>query len=81
MLNLDSHMVLHATTGDLTGREKALLREHRWTISSIVIWEIGRLHELGRIEISLDHPLLAVAFDRLHVWDISKEVVPQYAPA
>ena len=75
MLNLDTHILLYAAAGKLSRREKALLAGARWCISSIVIWEIGRLHELGRIEISLDHPGLNALFERLHVVEISRHVI------
>ena len=55
MLNLDTHILLYALTDDLTRRERALLSNETWSISAIVLWEIAKLSELGRIEIDLDH--------------------------
>ncbi|MBI2527609.1 MAG: PIN domain-containing protein [Candidatus Rokubacteria bacterium] len=74
MLNLDTHILLHALTGDLTRRETALLEREPWSISGIVIWEIGKLAELGRIELDLDDADLARALARLHVWPITLDV-------
>ena len=51
MLNLDTHVLLYALTDDLTPRERALLSNEPWSISAIVLWEIAKLSELGRIEI------------------------------
>jgi len=56
MLNLDTHILLHALTDDLRPRERALLLNETWSISGIVLWEIAKLAELNRIEIDLDHP-------------------------
>jgi hypothetical protein len=53
MLNLDTHILLHAVAGRLTPRERAALREERWSISAIVLWEIAKLAQLGRIEVDL----------------------------
>jgi PIN domain nuclease of toxin-antitoxin system len=59
MLNLDTHILLHALTDELRPRERALLVNQTWSISAIVLWEIAKLSELNRIEIDLDHPELA----------------------
>ena len=59
MLNLDTHVLIYALTDDLTPRERDLLSNETWSISAIVLWEIAKLSELGRIELDLDHPELA----------------------
>jgi PIN domain nuclease of toxin-antitoxin system len=41
MLNLDTHILLYALTGDLTRREASLLSKDAWSISAIVLWEIS----------------------------------------
>ena len=74
MLNLDTHVLLHALGGELSARELALLERDTWSISAIVIWEIAKLAELGRIEIDLDDRALTRALSRLHVWPLSLEV-------
>lgn len=43
MLNLDTHLLLYALAGELTRRETTLLSREAWSISAIVIWEIGKL--------------------------------------
>src|SRR5574341_1144723 len=48
MLNLDTYILLYALTDDLTRRERALLSNETWSISAIVLWEIGKLAELAR---------------------------------
>jgi PIN domain nuclease of toxin-antitoxin system len=74
MLNLDTHIVLHALAGSLTRREEALLRRERWSISAIVLWEITKLAQLGRIELDLDDPELIRALSRIEVWPLGLEV-------
>jgi PIN domain nuclease of toxin-antitoxin system len=74
MLNLDTHILLFALLGLLTKPEKAVLNRHRWGISSIVLWEITKLHQKGRISLSLDHPLLQRALDSIQIWPLNREV-------
>jgi PIN domain nuclease of toxin-antitoxin system len=50
MLNLDTHVLIYALADDLTPRERSLLSNDTWSISAIVLWEIAKLSELGRIE-------------------------------
>jgi PIN domain nuclease of toxin-antitoxin system len=74
MLNLDTHVLLHALGGSLTPRERRLLPEDTWSISAIVLWEIAKLAQLGRIEIDLDDRELNRALARIHVWPLTLEV-------
>ena len=74
MLNLDTHILVHALAGELTRAEEALLRDDSWSVSAIVLWEIGKLSELGRIEIDLDDPALGRALARIHIWPLTLDV-------
>ena len=74
MLNLDTHILLIALLGTVTRREKAVLARHRWGISAIVLWEIAKLHQLGRITLGLESPLLSQALGGIEVWPLSREV-------
>lgn len=74
MLNLDTHILLYALTGDLTKREASLLSRDAWCISAIVLWEISKLSELGRIEIDLDYPELVRTLARIQTWPLTLEV-------
>jgi PIN domain nuclease of toxin-antitoxin system len=74
MLNLDTHILLYALDGGLTPREKRVLAGDRWGISSIVLWEITKLRQKGRIAVGLDSPLLVRALGRLQIWPLSREV-------
>jgi len=71
MLNLDTHILLRALTGELTRKENALLSRRTWSIASIALWEIAKLAELGRIEIDLEDPELNRILSRIHVWPIT----------
>ena len=75
MLNLDTHILIHAMTGEVTARERRILREARWGISAIVLWELARLAQLGRIELDLDDRELDRFLASVHVWPLSLEVV------
>jgi PIN domain nuclease of toxin-antitoxin system len=74
MLNLDTHILLHALTGDLTRREAALLSRDTWSISAIVLWEIAKLAQLGRVAVDLDDPELVRVLTRLHTWPLGLDV-------
>ena len=74
MLNLDTHILLHALAGELTPREVSLLRRDSWSISSIVLWEIAKLADLGRIDVDLDDPEFARTIGSLHTWPLSLDV-------
>lgn len=74
MLNLDTHVLLLAVAGEVTAAEARLLRGHRWSISAIVLWEIAKLAQLGRIELDLDDPEVARTLAAVHVWPITAEI-------
>jgi PIN domain nuclease of toxin-antitoxin system len=74
MLNLDTHVLLHALAGELTRGEATALAREAWSISAIVVWEIGKLAELGRIEVDLDDAELVRTLARIHVWPLTLDV-------
>lgn len=74
MLNLDTHIVLFAVRGELRPNEQALLTRNRWSISTIVLWELAKLRQLGRVEIDLKDREVAGLLNRLHVWSIDLAV-------
>ena len=49
MLNLDTHVLLHAIAGTSTPKERRLLVRDTWGISAIVLWEIAKLAQKRRI--------------------------------
>ncbi len=74
MLNLDTHILIFALTGDLTPKERKLLAENSWSISAIVLWEIAKLKELKRIEIDLDDASVVRTLSQIEIWPIDLEV-------
>lgn len=75
MLNLDTHILLHALHGHLDASEQRLLgADGDWGISVIVLWEIEKLYAKGRILHGLDYGPLALAIHRLEIWPITTEV-------
>jgi PIN domain nuclease of toxin-antitoxin system len=74
MLNLDTHVLLYALSGTLRPSEKPLLTAHQWSMSAIVLWEVAKLAQLGRIELDLDAPDVIRALARVHLWPITREV-------
>ena len=75
MLNLDTHILLHALTGDLKPTERTALSEDSWSISAIVLLELVMLTRLGRIEYDVDDPELSAVLSRIHVWPLDLPVV------
>ena len=71
MLNLDTHILVHALADELTRDERALLAREEWGISAIVLWEISKLVQLGRIEMDLDDPDIVRTLSKIHTWPLS----------
>jgi PIN domain nuclease of toxin-antitoxin system len=77
MLNLDTHILVHALTGELTPAETRILGAEPWGISAIVLWEIAKFRQLGRIELSLEDAEFSRIFARVHVWPLDLAVCRQ----
>jgi PIN domain nuclease of toxin-antitoxin system len=74
MLNLDTHMLIYALAGDLRPRERALLAGDSWGIASIVLWELAKLAQLGRVTIDLEDPQVEGTLSSLQIWPIDLAV-------
>ena len=77
MLNLDTHILIHALTGSLRSSERAALEGERWGISAIVLWELAWLQEHGRIELDFDSPEFQRVLSRVHIWPLDLKVCRQ----
>src|SRR6266545_2133433 len=55
MLNLDTHILIYLLSGALNPREQQLITQHPLAISDIVLWELAKLVQLGRISLELAH--------------------------
>ena len=74
MLNLDTHILVDALEGELRSAEQRLLASDRWGISAIVLWELAKLAQLGRIGLDLGEPRMQRALRQVHTWPLSIEV-------
>ncbi len=74
MLNLDTHLLLYAVTGALRPRESRWLAADRWSISAIVLWEVAKLAQLGRIAVDLDDADVVRVLSRVQVWPLTREI-------
>jgi len=45
-----------------------------WSVSAIVLWEIAKLAQLGRIEVDLDDPEVVRVLARIHIWPLTREI-------
>ena len=70
IVNLDTHVLLFALEDGLTAHERDVLSSNTWGISSIVLWEIDKLSQLGRIGSGLDEPKMRSALATVHIWPI-----------
>lgn len=74
MLNLDTHVVIHALRGSLTAKERQILSADTWSISAIVLWELAKLVQLGRIEMDLADPEVVRALSKFHTWPLTLKI-------
>jgi PIN domain nuclease of toxin-antitoxin system len=74
MINLDTHILLHALAGDLSAKEEKILSTNTWGISAIVLWEIAKLASLKRIELKLDSSEVVQALSKIHTWPLDLDV-------
>ena len=74
MINLDTHVLIHALGDEARPRERTLLQDNPWSISAIVLWELAKLIQLGRISLDLSDPAVDTVLSGIHVWPIDLEV-------
>jgi PIN domain nuclease of toxin-antitoxin system len=74
MLNLDTHILVFALAGKLKPSERGLLGANRWSVSAIVLWEVAKLAQLGRITVDLEDSEVVRALAAVHVWPITREI-------
>lgn len=77
MLNLDTHILLFALDGSLTAGERRLLAGDPWGVSAIVLWEVAKLAQLGRIGIDVGSAEFSRIFARVQVWPLDLAVCRQ----
>lgn len=74
MLNLDTHVLIHALADELTSAERKILSKNPWGISAIVLWEIEKLHSLKRIELDISDFDVKQVLQKLTIFPITIEV-------
>lgn len=74
MLNLDTHILIHALGGRLTEQERQILVADSWSISGIVLWEISKLVQLKRVEMDLEDPEIVRTLAKIHTWPLTFEI-------
>lgn len=74
MLNLDTHVLIHALGDGLNRREREILSADTWSISAIVLWELSKLVQLGRIEMDLRDAGVVRTLAKIHTWPLTLEV-------
>jgi len=74
MLNLDTHILIYLLNGSLNPREQQLVAQLPLAISDIVLWELAKLIQLGRISLNLNSPAFLNCLRRLTVIPISLEI-------
>ena len=74
MLTLDTHIVVALLSGELTERERELVTNDALAISDIVLWEIAKLVELGRLELDFEDVEFRMFLRNVTILPISVEV-------
>ena len=74
MLNLDTHIFVALLAGTLTADEEALVADQPLAISDIVLWEMAKLVQLGRLELDLESAAFLRCLDRIRVIPISARI-------
>ena len=74
MLNVDTHVLIDALRGDPRPRERRLLATEHWSVAAIVLWELAKLSQLGRISLDLSSPAVETALSSVHVWPLDLDV-------
>ena len=74
MINLDTHILVFALAGELRRPERKLLSENAWGISGIVLWELAKLIQLGRLRLDLGNRSVRSTLATVHTWPIDLEV-------
>ena len=77
MLNLDTHILLGLFFGELSQAEQSLIHGESLAISDIVLWEIAKLAQRGRIDVDFDDPIFVRAMRQVTVYPITVEIARQ----
>ena len=74
MLNLDTHILIYALSGDLSAKERRVLEGSTWGISGVVLWELTKLSQLDRIEIDINSRKIKKVLSEIPLFPIDLQV-------
>lgn len=74
MLNIDTHILVFLLQGELTEREHDLIATEQLAISDIVLWELAKLIQLGRISLDLNDPAFQTCLNSMVIFPISRDI-------
>ena len=74
MLNLDTHILVFLLSGDLSDRELRLVQGEQLVVSDIVLWELAKMIQLGRLDMDLDVPEFRECLRSLTIVPINLEI-------
>lgn len=74
MLNLDTHILISILNDDLSPREHELVVKNELTISDVVLWELAKLVELGRLDMDLDGAEFRQCLRQVSILPITLEI-------
>lgn len=77
MVNLDTHVLVFALAGAILPKERRILTNNTWSISAIVLWELAKLVQLGRINLDLNDAEVVRTLSGLHVWPLDLDTCLQ----
>lgn len=74
MLNLDTHIFVAALAGELTPREQVLVTNERLAVSDVVLWELAKLVQLGRLVLDMDSSAFRRSLRHLTIFPITTQI-------
>jgi len=74
MLNLDTHILVGLLAGELSEREVGFVKNQDLAISDIVLWELAKLVQLGRLELDMDSVTFRRSLRHLTIVPITMQI-------
>jgi PIN domain nuclease of toxin-antitoxin system len=74
VVNLDTHMVVHLLDGKLTPTELQIVQTQPGSIAAIVLWELAKLVQLGRLTLDLHGGAFQAFLAGVRVWPLDLAV-------
>jgi PIN domain nuclease of toxin-antitoxin system len=74
MLNLDTNIVVNFFANSLSRAEIEVMDGQKFGICSIVLWELAKLKQLGRISFGPDDPRVLQFISETRIWAIDVDV-------